>query len=74
MSATRQLLDDLRVRPQEADSIKRAFRRRFERWQPIGGYRVVSDADAVIALAERARIEEEEPIFDSGRGPGRTRR
>jgi len=74
MSATAQLLDDLRARPWDTKRIKRNFRRRFERWAPIGGFRVVSDADTVVALAEQSRITEEEPVFDSGRRPGRTRR
>jgi len=74
MHATRQLIDDLAARPEDADSIKRAFARRFARWRPIGGYDVVSEPAAVIALAERGRAEEAEPIFDSGRLPGRTRR
>jgi hypothetical protein len=74
MYATAVLLDDLRSLPWDADATRRAFRRRFERWTPIGGLRVVSDPDAVVALAEHARIAEEEPIFDSGRRPGRTRR
>jgi hypothetical protein len=74
MHATAVLLDDLRARPWDADAIKRSFRRRFERWAPIGGLRVVPDPDTVIVLAEQARITEEEPVFDSGRRPGRTRR
>jgi len=74
MHATAVLLDDLRTYPWDADAIKRAFQRRFDRWAPIGGYRVIPDPDTVIALAEQSRITEEEPVFDSGRRPGRTRR
>ena len=74
MHATRQLLDDLAARPQDSASIERAFRSRFARWQKIGGYEVVSSPAAVIALAEQGRAVEEEPIFDSGRQSGRTRR
>ena len=53
----------------------RAFEQRFRRWAPIGDYHLLADADAVVALEERRRGEEQEVIFDSGRSrPGRRRR
>jgi hypothetical protein len=75
MQATRQLRADLRARPGEATAIKRAFHRRFRYWRRIAGYRVLSDADAVLALQDGLRAADVEVVFDSGRSrPGRRRR
>jgi hypothetical protein len=75
MHATRQLLDDLRYGPQDAETIRRTFNRRFARWRPVAGFTLLADADAVIALVDELRAGEEEVVFDSGRSrPGRRRR
>ncbi len=53
----------------------RHFERRFSRWQPIAGFEVVSDPEAIRALAEQQRVTDEDIVFDSGRSrPGRRRR
>ncbi len=53
----------------------RHFARRFARWQPVAGMRVVSDPDTVKALVVVSREAGEEIAFDSGRSrPGRRRR
>jgi hypothetical protein len=45
-----------------------AFERRFRRWRPIAGYRLLSDPEAVLALLDQLRAEDREPfILDSGR-------
>jgi len=55
--------------------VARAFERRFRRWAPIAGLNLLADPNAVVALAESQRAEEQEIIFDSGRSrPGRRRR
>jgi hypothetical protein len=55
MGAVGQLAQDRYVTPGgvrlHGAAAQRNFRRRFSRWQPIGGYRVVSDPAAVLALA-----------------------
>lgn len=53
----------------------RHFARRFARWQPIAGMRVVSNPATVKALVVMSREAGEEIAFDSGRSrPGRRRR
>jgi hypothetical protein len=53
----------------------RHFERRFSRWQAIAGLAVVSDPEAVRALAEQQRATDEDIVFDSGRSrAGRRRR
>ena len=51
------------------------FERRIARWRPIAGYPLLSDPEAVLAVAERVATEDAEVIFDSGRSrPTRRRR
>ena len=53
----------------------RHFARRFSRWKPIAGMKVVSDPATVKALVVTTREAGTEVIFDSGRSrPGRRRR
>jgi hypothetical protein len=53
----------------------RHFAKRFARWQPIAGMRIVSDPGTVKALVVVSREAGEEIAFDSGRSrPGRRRR
>jgi hypothetical protein len=52
-----------------------AFERRFSRWKPIRGRTLLSEPEAVVALAEDLRATDTEVVFDSGRSrPGRRRR
>jgi hypothetical protein len=52
-----------------------AFERRFSRWKPIRARVLLSDPQAVVALAEELRAADTEIVFDSGRSrPGRRRR
>jgi hypothetical protein len=75
MQATSELRADLRARPSEAATIKRAFSRRFRYWRRIAGYRVLFDPDSVLALQDNLRAADIEVVFDSGRArPGRRRR
>ena len=53
----------------------RHFARRFSRWKPIAGMKVVSDPATVKALIVVGRETGTEVVFDSGRSrPGRRRR
>jgi hypothetical protein len=74
MSATGVLVDAHRRGGEDWAQASRAFERRVRRFSPIGGLTLLADPDAVVALAERQRAEEQEIVFDSGRSrPGRRR-
>ena len=75
MASVRDLVENSRRGGPEWQAVATAFERRFRRWAPIAGYKLLADADAVVAVAEQERAADTEVTFDSGRSrPGRRRR